>query len=213
MERRITLPNLITLGRILACPVIAALALAPGLGARFAAFVLFLAAALSDLWDGYLARKHGWITDIGKLLDPLADKLLLAASFIPLWLISNRPDGFGDLPFLGRLPIWVLIIIFGREIFVTAFRQWAASRGQVLAAGKSGKYKALYQNFFAGGALLWYPIRMWAEQSGWVDFAVWPIWYVIHGTWIIVTLFIALLLTITSMISYIRSYRAVGELS
>lgn len=213
MERRFTLPNLITLARILACPVIAFLALAPGIGARTAAFVLFLAAALSDLWDGYLARKHGWITDIGKLLDPLADKLLLAASFIPLWIISNRPDGFGDLPFLGRLPIVVLIIIFGREIFVTAFRQWAASRGQVLAAGRSGKYKALYQNFFAGGALLWYPIRMWAEQSGWVDSALWPVWYVIHGTWIIVTLLVALVLTVTSMISYIRSWRADGELS
>jgi CDP-diacylglycerol--glycerol-3-phosphate 3-phosphatidyltransferase len=213
MERRVTLPNLITLARILACPVIAVLALAPGVGARLAAFVLFLVAALSDLWDGYLARKHGWITDIGKLLDPLADKLLLAASFIPLWLISNRPDGFGDLPFLGRLPVAVLIIVFGREIFVTVFRQWAAFRGQVLAAGKSGKYKALYQNFFAGGALLWYPIRMWAERGGWVDSAAWPIWYVIHGTWIVVTLFVALLLTVTSMISYIRSYRAVGELS
>jgi len=213
MERRFTLPNLITLARILACPVVAALALAPGTGARFAAFVLFLAAALSDLWDGYLARKHDWITDIGKLLDPLADKLLLAASFIPIWLISNRPDGFGDLPVIGALPLWILLVIFGREIFVTLFRQWAATRGQVLAAGRSGKYKALLQNLFAGGALLWYPIRLWAEDGGWVDGALWPVWYVVHGSWVVVTLALALLLTVWSMISYIRSYRAVGELS
>lgn len=213
MERRFTLPNLITLARILACPVIAVLALSPGLGARFAAFVLFLAAALSDLWDGYLARKHGWITDIGKLLDPLADKLLLAATFIPVWLISTRPDGFGNLPFVGPLPLWVLVVIFGREIFITALRQWAAGRGQVLAAGTSGKYKALIQNLFVGGALLWYPIQQWAHGAGWVDGAFWRIWYVIHGTWTLVTLVLALLLTVGSGVSYVRSYRRSGELA
>ena len=183
------------------------------LGARFAAFVLFLAAALSDLWDGYLARKHGWITDIGKLLDPLADKLLLAATFIPIWMISTRPDGFGNLPFVGPLPVWVLVIVFGREILITALRQWAARRGQVLAAGRSGKYKALAQNLFAGGALLWYPIQQWAHGAGVVSTFGWKVWYAIHGTWTLVTLVIALLLTVGSAISYLRSYRSTGELA
>lgn len=213
MERRFTLPNLITLARILACPVIAVLALAPGVGARAGAFVLFLVAAVSDLWDGYLARKHGWVTDIGKLLDPLADKLLLAATFIPIWIISTRPDGFGDLPFIGPLPLWVLAVIFGREIFVTALRQWAAARGRVLAAGRSGKYKALFQNLFAGGALLWYPVRQWAHDAGWTDSAAWSVWYVVHGSWVAITLLVALVLTVTSMIAYIRSWRAGTEFS
>jgi len=212
MERRFTLPNLITLTRILACPVIALLALSPGLGARFAAFALFLAAALSDLYDGYLARKHGWITDIGKLLDPLADKLLLAATFIPVWMISTRADGFGNLPFVGPLPLWVLIVVFGREIGITLLRQWAAGKGRVLAAGRSGKHKALVQNLFVGGALLWYPIQQWAYAAGWVDGAFWRVWYVIHGTWVLVTLVLALVLTVWSGIAYVRSYRSSGEL-
>ena len=213
MERRFTLPNLITLARIVACPVVAFLVLSPGTASRFAGFGLFLAAALSDLWDGYLARKHGWITDVGKLLDPFADKLLLVASFVPIWIISWRPDGMGSLPFVGPLPLWVLVVVFGREIFITGLRSWAARRGQVLAAGKSGKYKALMQNFFAGGALLWYPIQQWAHQAGWIDGTFWQIWYVIHGTWITVTLALALWMTVSSAISYVRSYRAVGELS
>jgi len=212
MERRFTLPNLITLARILACPAIALLALSPGLGTRLGAFLLFVVAAVSDLYDGYLARKYDWITDVGKLLDPLADKLLLAATFVPIWLISTRPDGFGNLPFLGPLPLWVLVVIFGREIFITALRQWAATKGEILAAGQSGKYKAIFQNLFAGGALLWYPIQQWAHMTGLVDGAVWPIWYVIHGTWVSVTLGVALLLTVGSMVSYLRSYRSLGEL-
>ena len=79
----LNVPNLITIGRILVCPAIFALALASSVEARMLAFVLFVVAGLSDLWDGYLARKHGWITDVGKLLDPLADKLLLLSTFIP----------------------------------------------------------------------------------------------------------------------------------
>ncbi len=165
-------------------------------------------AAVSDLWDGYLARKHGWITDIGKLLDPLADKLLLAATFIPIWIISTRPDGFGDLPFIGPLPLWVLVVIFGREIFVTGLRQWAAARGRVLAAGRSGKYKALFQNLFAGGALLWYPVRQWADGAGWTDGAAWSVWYVVHGSWVAITLLVALVHTVSSMVAYLRSWRA-----
>ena len=59
------------------------LVIAQGTGARYGAFTLFVLAALSDVWDGHLARKHGWITDMGKLLDPLADKFLLVAVFVP----------------------------------------------------------------------------------------------------------------------------------
>ncbi|MDT8369815.1 MAG: CDP-diacylglycerol--glycerol-3-phosphate 3-phosphatidyltransferase [Longimicrobiales bacterium] len=212
MERRLSLPNLITLARIVACPVIAFLALSPGLSSRLAAFVLFIVAALSDLYDGYLARRYGWITDVGKLLDPLADKLLLAATFIPIWLISIRPDGMGNLPFIGPLPLWVLFVIFGREIFVTLFRQWAVRRGEVLAAGRWGKYKALSQFLFAGGALLWYPVQGWAHQAGWIGGRGWRIWYLVHGSWVAVTLVAAILLTIGSMVAYLRAYRRSGEL-
>jgi len=205
---RLTLPNLITLARIAVCPVLFMLALASGAGVRFGAFILFLAAALSDVWDGYLARKHGWITDMGKLLDPLADKLLVVATLVPLYIVSRRPGELNDVPFWGELPLWVLLIIFGRELFITLFRQWAQRRGVVIAAGKSGKNKALFQSLFIGALLFWYPLLATAEARGWTVHGAWTVWASIHGGFIAATLLIALVLTVYSMIDYLWSYRS-----
>ena len=102
MEGSRNLPNAITVGRIVACPAIFYLALQPSVGAKLAAFVLFVGAGLSELWDGHLARKHGWITDVGKLLDPAADKLLLFSTFIPFYIISNRPGEAGWIPLVEK---------------------------------------------------------------------------------------------------------------
>jgi CDP-diacylglycerol--glycerol-3-phosphate 3-phosphatidyltransferase len=205
---RLTLPNIITLARIAVCPVLFFLALAPGVDARFGAFALFLAAALSDIWDGYIARKHGLITDMGKLLDPLADKLLLAVTFIPFYIISHRPGDENRIPFWGDLPMWVLVVIFGRELFITLFRQWAQRRGVVIAAGKSGKSKAAFQNIFIGALLLWYPLVEVANRDGWRDAAWWPAVEWGLGGLIALTLTIALVLTVYSMLDYLWSYRA-----
>ena len=204
---RLTLPNLITLGRILACPAVFTLVLAPSPTARFLSFVLFLAAAFSDVWDGYLARKHGLITDLGKLLDPLADKLLLAATFIPFYLLSHGPGDVGPLPWWGPLPLWVVLLIFGRELAITLFRAWAVSRGVVISAGKSGKWKALSQNLFIGGVLLWYPLQMLAIARSWSG-RFWAFWSHLHGAWIGITLVVAIVLTVYSMADYLWSYRA-----
>ncbi len=206
-ERRWTLPNIITFGRIAACPAVYLMAMAPGSTMRVLGFVLFLAAALSDLWDGYLARKHGWVTDMGKLLDPLADKLLLAVTLIPFYLISQRPGSLGDVPFLGPLPLWILGVFFGREILVTVLRQVAKRRGVVIAAGTSGKRKALLQNFFAGGLLLWYPLEQMAADGGWTGSA-WAIWSTFHKLWVVVTLALALFLTVYSLLDYLWKYRS-----
>lgn len=204
---RLTLPNLITAGRILVCPVIFFLALAPDLGSRFAAFFLFVAAGLSDVWDGYLARKHGWVTDVGKLLDPLADKLLLAATWIPFFLISNRGVETGLIPFWGAMPVWVVVVIFGREIFITAFRSWAARKGVVIAAGGAGKQKALFQSLFAGGLLLWYPLLLVARAEGWSG-GLWRAWSLFHGLFVAITLGLAVVLTVYSMLDYLWRYRS-----
>ena len=206
---RINLPNVITLVRIAVCPVLFWLALEPGAGARFGAFALFVAAALSDVWDGYLARKHGWITDTGKLLDPIADKLLLVSTFVPCYMISHRPGAANEVPFWGPLPFWVLVVIFGRELFITLFRQWARSRGVVIAAGKSGKSKALFQSLFVGALLLWYPLSTTARAVGWTDHPAWTLWVPFHGAFIATALVIALVLTVYSMIDYLWSYRSV----
>jgi CDP-diacylglycerol--glycerol-3-phosphate 3-phosphatidyltransferase len=201
------LPNAITVGRILACPAVAFLALSPSVGARFAAFVLFIGAGLSDLWDGYLARKHGWITDVGKLLDPLADKLLLASTLVPFYYISHFRGDAGLIPGWGMLPVWVLIVIGGRELLVTIFRQWAVGKDVVIAAGTSGKYKALLQNLFSGGLLLWYPLQEIAAARGLTGLP-YRAFFQFHGAWIWVTLGLALILTIYSMVDYLWSYRA-----
>ena len=201
-----TIPNVITVGRILMAPAVFVLALSDGFWLRLLAFVLFTIAALSDLWDGYLARKHGWISDFGKLVDPLADKLLTVATFIPVYMISHRPGPVGDLPYWGELPAWVLVVVFGRELLVTIVRQVVASRGQVLAAGPSGKYKAVFQNLFSGAVLLWYALQSAADAWGWAG-SWWTLWQkALHGPVIGLSLLIALVLTVYSMIVYFRSW-------
>jgi CDP-diacylglycerol--glycerol-3-phosphate 3-phosphatidyltransferase len=204
---RLNLPNLLTIGRIIACPGIVVLILVPSVPARLASFVLFLAAALSDVWDGHLARKHGLITDFGKLMDPIADKLLLVATLVPIYFLSHGSGPVGTLPWWGPLPLWAILVIFGRELAVTLFRAWAVGKGVVISAGKSGKRKALTQNLFVGGTLLWYPLEMMAQSRGW-EGGFWGFWSFFHGAWIGVTLLLALLLTLYSMGDYLWKYRS-----
>ena len=201
------LPNAISAGRIAACPLIIHLTLASGTMSRYAAFLLFLAAAFSDVWDGYVARKHGLITDLGKLLDPVADKLLLASTFVPIYIVTRRPDELSALPWWGTMPLWVMVVVFGRELCVTLFRGYAARRGIVIPAGKSGKYKTLVQNFFIGGLLLWYPVLLSATERGWSG-TLWNAWRSFHWTWVGATLALAVGLTVYSMADYLWRYRA-----
>ena len=206
---RLNLPNLITLARIAACPVIFVLALSTQPGRLMAAFILFVAAAVSDLWDGYLARKHGWITNMGKLLDPLADKLLLVSTFIPFYVVSQGSDPLGQIPWWGALPLWVVVVIFGRELLVTVLRSWAARRGSVIASGASGKIKAFIQNIFSGSLLLWYALVRVAAERGWGGVPVWEAWATFHGAVTGLTLLAALLLTVYSLGVYVAQNRNV----
>jgi CDP-diacylglycerol--glycerol-3-phosphate 3-phosphatidyltransferase len=182
----------------------------PGFFARSLAFVLFLIAAFSDLWDGYLARKHGWISDFGKLVDPIADKLLLVATFVPFYILSHRDEGVGKLPLWGdgSLPLWIVVVIFGREALITAIRALAARKGIVIPAGRAGKYKAVIQNIFIGAALVWYALQTLAQTEAWSG-SVWSAWQVFHGTVVIITLLAALILTVYSMVVYLVSWRSV----
>lgn len=206
--RGLNLPNIITLVRIAACPVIFFLALSVDPGAGFAAFVLFIVAAVTDLWDGYLARKNEQVTDMGKLLDPIADKLLVLSTFVPLFMISRRVGPEWPLPFWGALPVWVMIVIFGREVLITIFRSYAARQGLVIAAGQAGKYKAFIQNLFIGGGLLWYPLQAVARRDGWSG-GLLDLWNQFHSVWILVMLAAALFLTVYSMGVYLWNYRQV----
>jgi len=138
------LPNTITLLRTLAVPVLLLFpALAASRRGSQAMAWLFIVAALTDLLDGWLARRGQQVTRIGKLLDPLADKLLVATALIVLLAA-------------GRIPVWgtpMIVVIIGRELAVTGLRGLASAQGQIMAAGAAGKAKTLLQNI-AIGALL-----------------------------------------------------------
>lgn len=204
--RRSALPNTITVARIVLAPVVFLLLFVPSFTARFIAWILFLIAAFSDLWDGYLARKHGWISDFGKLLDPIADKLLLAATFIPFYILSRRPDGEGTLPVLGTFPLWIVLVVFGREALVTIIRSVLARRGVVIPAGKAGKLKAVFQNIFIGATIFWYALQSAAIDHGWSGRA-WELWQGFHAFVLLGTLAIAVVLTVYSFAVYLWEWR------
>lgn len=107
--------------------------------ANMLALISFIIAAASDWFDGYFARKLNLVTSLGKLLDPLADKILVAAGFI--YLSSN-------LNSKGLCPVWVTCAIIGREFMVTGLRQIAVEQGVVIAADRLGKWKTTFQLTF-----------------------------------------------------------------
>jgi CDP-diacylglycerol---glycerol-3-phosphate 3-phosphatidyltransferase len=205
----LNLPNLITIGRICLAVLVVPLLFVDQFSWRLLAFFVFLAAGLSDLWDGHIARSRGLITDLGKLLDPVADKLLLAATFIPFYLISHGWGPADPFPWFGGvLPLWIVLVVFGRELFITLFRTYAANRGVVIAAGPAGKYKTVFQNIFIGAAILWLAFWSAARDNGW-NGRTWEMWQKIHFTFAVITLSIAVVLTVYSMLVYLWGYRSV----
>lgn len=204
--RASSLPNIITIARVIAAPIVMVLVFVPGFGAKMAAFTIFVVAAVSDLWDGHLARKHGWISDFGQLVDPVADKLLLVATFVPFYMLSHRAAPVGGLPWIDELPLWIVILIFGREILVTVLRSIAAKRGLILPAGRAGKQKAVFQNIFIGSLIFWYALQSAALERFWSG-ALWERWQAFHGTVVMATLTIAVLLTVQSLVVYLMSWK------
>ncbi|MFP3728790.1 CDP-diacylglycerol--glycerol-3-phosphate 3-phosphatidyltransferase [Priestia filamentosa] len=136
------LPNKISISRICLIPLFLFFLLCPfDLGSTgsfkintLLALTIFLIASLTDWIDGYLARKLNLVTNLGKFLDPLADKLLMMGGFVALVE-------------LGIAPAWIVILILSRELAITGFRVIAASEGLVIAAGASGKLKTVIQIF------------------------------------------------------------------
>lgn len=202
---RWTLPNAITVLRLLLTPLLFVLLFREGMSGRLLAFVVFAVAGLSDVWDGYLARRRGEITDFGRMADPLADKLLLAAALIPFYLIMRDAPGLGGLPLYGEVPLWVVLVLLGREVVVTVLRFLAAGRGSVVAASRAGKYKAFSQNLFVGATILWLALQTGAADGGWSG-RFWAGWQWFHGWFVAVTLSVALLLTIYSLVLYLRRF-------
>ena len=127
------LPNSLTLLRILLIPVFIGVYTSPSFRHAVIAAAIFLFASLTDLLDGYLARRWGQITTLGKFLDPIADKFLVIAALI---LLVD----------FHRVPAWIVIVIIGRELAVTGLRAIASSSGIVIEADEAGKYKMAIQS-------------------------------------------------------------------
>ena len=128
----INLPNVLTVARILLIPVFVVLFVTPTPDRSLAAVVVFIIAALTDLLDGYLARRCGQVTKLGRLLDPIADKLLILSALILLVQVD-------------RVSALVAILIIAREVAVTGIRAIAATEGIIISAETTGKYKMALQ--------------------------------------------------------------------
>jgi CDP-diacylglycerol--glycerol-3-phosphate 3-phosphatidyltransferase len=140
---RLNLPTMLTLGRIAAVPMVVVLLFFDTRACGLWAGIIFGIAAITDWLDGYLARKWGVVTIMGKFLDPLADKLIVMAAFIMM------------IP-LGRVPAWAVFLILARDLVVSGLRSIASAEGIVIDASQLGKYKTIFQMTAIPGLLLHY---------------------------------------------------------
>jgi CDP-diacylglycerol---glycerol-3-phosphate 3-phosphatidyltransferase len=129
---RMSLPNSLTLLRIFFVPLLVVLLLTNEQNMELWAVAVFIAAGLTDLFDGYFARRHAQVTRLGILLDPIADKLLISSAFI-------------SLVALHLVPAWIVVIIIGRELAVSGLRSIASSEGFVIQASELGKTKMVLE--------------------------------------------------------------------
>ena len=155
----INLPNVLTVLRILAVPVIVVALLEETPDGDLLAAIVFALAAVTDGLDGYIARSRDSVTTFGKLVDPLADKLLIVAALVSL--VS-----------LGRLAAWVAMVIIARELAVTALRAVAAERGVVISASWLGKVKTALQVGAVFALIIWHPAPLAVDVLVYVAVAV-----------------------------------------
>lgn len=177
------LPNKITVLRVVLIPFFIVFMMMSASWAKWAALAVFVAASLTDFVDGHLARKLNMITDFGKFMDPLADKMLVAAAMI---LLTEE----------GIIPAWIVIVIIGREFIVSGFRMLAAEKGRVIAAGWWGKIKTAETMVMLVIVLLFQAIGL----SGGAYFVIEQ-----------VLIYLALVLTVISMIDYFTKNKGVIE--
>ena len=151
----LNLPNQLTLMRMVMTGFFVALMAWETLSALIAAYIVFTAAVITDYYDGKIARERNLITKFGKLLDPVADKILLSAAFI---MLMAMPDVY--------LPAWAVTIVIAREFMVTGARSFAASEGIVIQASESGKNKTVLQTVYVFVFLLLVVVGRFLMQWG-----------------------------------------------
>lgn len=177
------LPNMITLGRLFLIPPVIWLIDPTDPVRNLYASLIFAAASLLDILDGYLARKQGLVTVFGKFVDPLADKLMAMAAMIYLVVVN-------------LLPAWLVVVMLGRDLYINGIRQIAAERGIVIAAGEGGKMKTVFQLVGICCVLVRYPYR--------VPFFDTPFDFHAVG---MLFLYLALTLSVLSAVTYTFAFR------
>jgi CDP-diacylglycerol--glycerol-3-phosphate 3-phosphatidyltransferase len=187
------LPNTITLCRLGLTAIFVGGTAMDSVTGHWIALVAFVIAAISDWFDGYFARKYGMVTPLGKLLDPLADKVLVCSAFV-------------YLSAMGFCPVWVTVLILAREFLITGLRQIAVEAGQVLAADRLGKWKTGLQLTYCITCLVWFATDSLGAQN--------PVLWLLHylsdpASWLTpVSLWLALALTLVSGWNYMWTNRA-----
>lgn len=181
------LPNKLTISRIILAIIFIEFLFIKGVSAKFMAFAIFILACITDYYDGFIARKNGQITDFGKLMDPIADKILVLGAFLAF--VEMR-----------LIPAWMVIIIIARELFITGIRILALSKKKVLAAETGGKHKTVSQMVAVFSILAFLIIRDSGFGAGYIK-------YFYSG--ISAIMLFAVLMTIISGISYILKNKEV----
>jgi CDP-diacylglycerol--glycerol-3-phosphate 3-phosphatidyltransferase len=181
--------NRLTLLRIALSFLLIGWLLLPGFLAKLAASITFGLAALTDLWDGRLARRRGEVTDFGILMDPIADKILVLAAFVSFVQV-------------GLVPAWMVVLMATREFLITGLRLFALGRGCVLPAEAAGKHKTVSQMVAISLILIFLMVReaFKADDSA----SIWLRWAE-GGIWLITLL--AVILTLTSGLSFLWKHR------
>jgi len=191
------LPNKLTITRIALSPVFMALILIDDTRAKLASLIVFVIAALTDLGDGYFARRRGIITGFGKFMDPLADKILASTAFI-------------SLVALGYVRGWMVTIIIGREFLITGFRSLAAYRGMLIVPTSGARLKTVLQMTTIGVILLFVYLKATMVPMGYH----WPIFEsrttIVAFDWLMgITTFVTLATGIDYIVRHIAFFKSV----
>jgi CDP-diacylglycerol--glycerol-3-phosphate 3-phosphatidyltransferase len=186
----LNLPNLLTMGRVATIPVVLWLLESGTPKACTWAAIVYAAAAITDLLDGYLARRMNIVSMLGKFLDPLADKLLVMASLV--WMVP-----------MGRIPEWAVVLLLAREISITGLRGIASSEGVVIAAGEGGKSKTALQMIGILCLILGYPYHL---SLGFIDLGEVDLVYVGRAL-----VYISLVFSLTSAFQYVSLFAEAVE--
>jgi CDP-diacylglycerol--glycerol-3-phosphate 3-phosphatidyltransferase len=186
------LANRLTMLRILLTFVFMFLLSLPGLWSKIAALIVFIIAALTDLFDGIIAHRMNMVTDFGRLMDPIADKILVLsafAAFLQLQLIAS----------------WMFIVIVSREILLTSLRMFALNKGKVLSAARAGKHKTVSQM-----VVIFYILGFIVVKESVKLYSTWnPVWEGFFTQSIFIMMLITVGLTLYSGLSYLWENRKI----